>query len=168
MGGGARPAVGVSADMPRGCVVRAATAADLDAIHAIETEAFSTPWSRTAFRDLLVSGSALLLVAARADGRVVGFAVVIVAADEAELANLAVARTARRMGVAARLLAEVLARAEAGGARQVFLEVRESNAGARALYAAYGFNEVGRRRSYYRSPDEDAVVLRRPAAPAMR
>jgi len=45
----------------------------------------------------------------------------------------------------------------------VYLEVRESNAPARALYAAHGFKEVGRRKQYYRRPVEDAIVLRRDA-----
>lgn len=148
--------------------VRAATAADVDAVHAIEVASFPTPWSRSSFRDLVVSDVASLVVAIGSDGRVAGFAVLFVAADEAELANLAVASHARRRGVAARLVEEALTRAEAAGARQVFLEVRESNVAARALYAARGFAEVGRRRAYYRTPDEDALVLRRPAAPAMR
>jgi len=46
------------------------------------------------------------------------------------------------------------------GARQIYLEVRESNAPARRLYAAHGFREVGRRKEYYRRPVEDAIVLR--------
>ena len=159
MGGGARPSAGVT----RTVTVRRATATDLDAVHAIEVASFSLPWSRSSLRDLSLGDSTVLVVAVDADGDVVGFAVYIVAADEAELANLAVAPAARRAGVAAQLVDEVLARADAAGARQVFLEVRESNAAARALYARCGFHEVGRRRAYYRAPDEDALVLRRPA-----
>ncbi|HVZ48837.1 MAG TPA: ribosomal protein S18-alanine N-acetyltransferase [Gemmatimonadaceae bacterium] len=148
--------------------MRVATAADLDAIHAIEVASFATPWSRASFRDVMMSDAARLVVATDATGAVVGFAVVVAAADEAELANLAVAPAARRSGVARNLVEHVLAAAEAGGARDVFLEVRESNAAARALYAAFGFAEVGRRRAYYQAPDEDALVLRRSARAAMR
>lgn len=154
--------------MSGAAVVRRAAMADLDAIVAIESASFATPWSRASFRDMVVGDGALLLVAVDAGDRVVGFAVLITAADEAELANLAVAPSARRGGVATRLVEDVLARAEAAGAQEVFLEVRESNAAARALYAAQGFTEVGRRRGYYRAPDEDGLVLRRPAPAAMR
>lgn len=137
--------------------------ADLDAVVAIESASFGTPWSRASFRNLVVGDGASLLVAVDGGDRIVGFAVLITAADEAELANLAVAPAARRGGIATRLVEEALMQAEAAGAREVFLEVRESNAAARALYAAQGFTEVGRRRAYYRAPDEDALVLRRPA-----
>lgn len=165
MGGRARAAAG---DVSGGVVVRPATAADLDAVHAIEVASFSTPWSRASFRDLMVSDAATVVVAAAAGGVVVGFAVLVTAADEAELANLAVATGARRGGVATRLVEYVLTAAEGGGARQVHLEVRESNVAARALYAAHGFAEVGRRRAYYRTPDEDALVLRRAVVAAIR
>jgi ribosomal protein S18 acetylase RimI-like enzyme len=58
------------------------------------------------------------------------------------------------------LVQHVLEALSARGARQIYLEVRESNAPARALYAAHGFTEVGRRKGYYRRPVEDAIVLR--------
>jgi ribosomal-protein-alanine N-acetyltransferase len=60
------------------------------------------------------------------------------------------------------LLDAALADARSRGAAVVYLEVRDSNAAARALYLSRGFSEVGRRRSYYRRPVEDAVVMRRP------
>jgi ribosomal-protein-alanine acetyltransferase len=103
------------------------------------------------------------------DGRdgatVVGYAVAWFAADEAELANLAVAASARGRGVGALLLDAVLAEAAHRGAATVYLEVRESNAAARRLYASRSFAEVGRRRRYYHNPAEDALVLARPIAP---
>jgi ribosomal-protein-alanine N-acetyltransferase len=59
------------------------------------------------------------------------------------------------------LLDAALAEARARGADEIFLEVRNSNAPARALYGSRGFKEVGRRPNYYRRPVEDAIVLRR-------
>ncbi len=159
MGGGARASARALSTAPA-VHVRPARAADLDAIHAIEVRAFSAPWRRESFRDYLCDGPARLLVAEAADGTVVGFAVALIAVDEAEIANLAVAPEWRRRGVARRIVDRVFAAAATAGVRTVFLEVRESNAGAIALYAAAGFTEVARRRAYYRDPVEDALVMR--------
>jgi ribosomal-protein-alanine acetyltransferase len=82
------------------------------------------------------------------------------AADEGEILNLAVAPAGRRNGLGRALVQHILEALTARGVRQVYLEVRESNAPARALYAAQGFKEVGRRQQYYRRPVEDAIVLR--------
>ncbi|MBU8544732.1 MULTISPECIES: GNAT family N-acetyltransferase [Roseomonadaceae] len=92
-----------------------------------------------------------------------GFVLARVAADEAEILTLAVVPAARRAGLGSALLAEAMAGAVLRGAQAMFLEVSERNVAARALYAAAGFAEVGRRRRYY--PDgSDALVLRRDLA----
>ena len=77
-----------------------------------------------------------------------GMAVARAATDEAEILTLAVAPEARRRGLGQALLAATMAEAARRGARAMFLEVAHSNASARALYAAAGFVEVGRRRRY--------------------
>jgi ribosomal-protein-alanine N-acetyltransferase len=84
-----------------------------------------------------------------------------VAADEAEILALAVIPQARRQGRGAALLAAAEARAAAGGARTMYLEVADRNGGARALYARAGYVPAGRRRGYYRDGG-DALVLRKP------
>jgi ribosomal-protein-alanine acetyltransferase len=100
-------------------------------------------------------------LAAWFQGRLAGFAVArAVAPDELELLNLAVHPECTRRGIGAALLREVLS----GPERFVFLEVRESNVAARALYASQGFREAGRRKQYYQNlyrngPAEDAVVM---------
>ena len=144
--------------------LRAARVADLEAIHAIEVASFSDPWSRSSLRDTILGGTAAVVVAADAMGSVVGFGVLLVAADEAEIANVAVAEAERRRGVGAALVDHLIGEAARRGGRSIHLEVRESNAAARALYATRGFSEVARRRQYYRKPDEDAVILRRTSA----
>lgn len=140
--------------------VRGAVAADLDGVLAIEQASFSDPWSRGSFRSLLGASHVYFPVVEEA-GALVAFAVALLVADEGELANLAVAPGARSRGIGAQLLDDVLMVATARGARTVWLEVRESNAAARALYGSRGFMEVGRRRRYYDDPVEDALVLRR-------
>ena len=82
------------------------------------------------------------------------------AADEGEILNLAVAPAGRRRGLGRALVEAMLEALRTRGIRQVYLEVRESNSSARALYASRGFKEVGRRKAYYRRPVEDAIVLR--------
>jgi ribosomal-protein-alanine N-acetyltransferase len=130
-------------------------------VHAIEQSVFADPWSTQDFRDC-VSSDALFLIAETAEG-VAGYVVAIDAADEGEILNLAVAPGGRRHGLGRALVQAVLAALGERGAEHVYLEVRESNAPARALYAAHGFQEAGRRKEYYRRPVEDAIVLRRDA-----
>jgi ribosomal-protein-alanine N-acetyltransferase len=83
------------------------------------------------------------------------------AADETEILNVAVRAGQRRRGIGRRLMETALQQAVSSGSRRVFLEVRESNAGAQAFYAQLGFAQDGRRRKYYRDPPEDALLLSR-------
>ncbi len=89
-----------------------------------------------------------------------GMVMARVAADEAEILTLAVHPAVRRQGLARALLDRAADIAAEEGAATLFLEVALRNAGARALYAAAGFVEVGRRRRYYADGD-DAMVMRR-------
>jgi ribosomal-protein-alanine N-acetyltransferase len=145
----------------RGVVLEPASDRDLAAVVALERQCYSDPWSASAFAALPGNPAVHFVVAREGEGASVsGYAVAWFVADEGELANLAVAPSARRRGVGAALLGSVLAEATARGAATLYLEVRESNQAARKLYAARGFEEVGRRREYYRSPQEDALILR--------
>jgi len=129
-------------------------------VHAIEQRVFADPWSTQDFRDCV--SFAQFLVAEDAD-TVAGYVVALDAADEGEILNLAVAESGRRRGLGRALVREILQALSRRGVRHVYLEVRESNAPARALYEAFGFREVGRRKRYYRRPIEDAIVLRHDA-----
>ena len=80
---------------------------------------------------------------------------------EWELENIVVAASVRRKGLGMRLLSEFLAWARESRGAEVFLEVRESNHSARALYRKWDFEETGRRKGYYANPPEDALVYRR-------
>lgn len=144
----------------QGVRLRPMTAQDIPAVAELEQGAFSDPWPASGFHELLQAPHTVMAVA-EAAGQVVGYCVVAVAADEAELANIAVDPTHQRHGIARRLVGAALDEARDRGARTLYLEVREGNAAARALYAALGFLEVGRRPGYYRRPNEDALVLSR-------
>jgi len=134
---------------------------DLEAIVAIERAAFSDPWSMQSFRDAHAHPAVHFVLARGDDGLVVGYVVAWLVADEGEIANLAVAPEGWGSGIGARLLDAALEAAAARGIANVYLEVRDSNERARRLYRSRGFEEVGRRRGYYRRPAEDAIVLRR-------
>ena len=140
--------------------LRPATASDLDAIVAIEDAAFSDPWSEASFAGLMRAPSTALTVAEDAQRQVVGYSVLLIAGTDADLANLAVAPRARGLGVGRLLVEDVIARARRAVVDYVYLEVRDSNVRAIALYEAVGFRAFGRRRRYYKDPVEDARVLR--------
>ena len=95
------------------------------------------------------------------DDPISGFAVARALEHEWEIENIVVAAAERRRGLASQLLDELLTAARKSGATSVFLEVRESNDQARALYEKLLFVESGRRVRYYREPIEDAVIYRR-------
>ena len=92
--------------------------------------------------------------------KVLGFLVSARIDHEWELENIVVVQGSRRNGVGRRLLEALLAEARQTNGSSVFLEVRESNVPARALYEKSGFTQAGRRRAYYQNPWEDAILYR--------
>jgi [ribosomal protein S18]-alanine N-acetyltransferase len=139
--------------------IRPAALADAAGLAAIERRCFSDPWSEVAFQEALSSEWTFTLVADSGRGSA-GYLIGREAAGSGEILNLAVAPEFRRRGIGGALLEEGLVAFHRRGAREVFLEVRESNHSAQALYLARGFRPVGQRAAYYRNPREDALVLR--------
>ena len=134
-------------------------AAHLPQVAALEKICFpADPWSENLFRDALESPNTVLLAAEKEDGAVLGYAVLSAVLDEGSLDNIAVAPHCRRQGVADALLSAL---ADFGRTRLsvLFLEVRVSNLPAIALYEKHGFVPVGRRKNYYESPREDALLM---------
>jgi [ribosomal protein S18]-alanine N-acetyltransferase len=146
-------------------LVRAALPRDLGAVDVIERACFSDPWSRQALAEELERSTSYFVVAvasaASPEETVVGYAIAHAAADEAEVANVAVSPTHRGQGLGAMLVRGVLDQVRGAGALDCWLEVRASNTAARRLYAQLGFDDVGLRKRYYARPEEDAIVMRR-------
>lgn len=157
-------------DVLAGARIRQLRPEDLPAVLRIEEASFEAPWSEWAFRALFRRRDAVLLAAElpagvdREDGEgawtMVGYAAAWFASGEGELGDLAVAPDARRRGVGRALVRAVKEETRRRGGTGLFLQVRESNEAARSLYLDEGFKRVGRRKRYYRSPAEDALILR--------
>ena len=145
--------------MAEPCLIRPALPADAAELGRLERACFSDPWTDRSLSEAIRSDHGISLVATDR-GETLGYLLARHAGGSGEILNLAVAPPARRRGVGRVLLDEGLRRLSDLGVAEVFLEVRESNGAALALYQGRGFRIAGTRRGYYRSPEEDALVLR--------
>jgi ribosomal-protein-alanine N-acetyltransferase len=142
--------------------IRAATSADLPGMMALEKRAataahWSAPQYEALFRGHHPERTALII---EDESGLQGFVIARAVDREWEIENIAIAAPARRHGLGTRLLGELLDLARGRGADAVFLEVRESNRAARALYEKWAFLEGARRPRYYKDPEEDAILYR--------
>lgn len=145
--------------------LRADKAEDCANLHAAS---FAHPWSAEEIAALIADPSTLGAAALDpSSGRLRGFALLRLAADEAEILTIAVAATLRGKGVGRMLLDDAVRRADNAGAAAIFLEVAEDNPAALALYRRAGFASVGERPGYYRRADSaraTAIVMRKARA----
>jgi ribosomal-protein-alanine N-acetyltransferase len=127
---------------------------DLPEVRRIDAESLARPWTEGIWREELRGPFGSYLVA-EFGGEAVGYVGLKYTADELHVMNIAVRPESRRQGLARRLLlAAVSGYPEAS---KIYLEVRPSNAPARALYESLGFSTIGRRPRYY--GDEDALIM---------
>jgi ribosomal-protein-alanine N-acetyltransferase len=146
---------------PDGRALHPMTTAQLDAVMAIEAVAYAFPWSRGNFIDSLAAGHSAWILLGPTD-ELLGYFVAMFGVDELHLLNITVAPTAQRRGHARFLIDALVGLARVHRAGQVWLEVRQGNAAARAVYQRLGFVQVGVRRGYYPAAfgrREDAVVM---------
>lgn len=139
--------------------VRPMTAADLEAVTAIEAENPS-PWTAGQFAGERDQENGWQFVAeSKISGMVCGFICGRSCAGEAELLKIAVGRECQRQGVATQLAAHAMRCLTEQKITRCFLELRAGNFPALALYERFGFRRVGLRKNYYASPPEDAIVM---------
>ena len=132
----------------------------LDRLEQLERMCFSRPWSKKMLAEELDNQCAAFLVAVEPETeQPVGYAGLLVVADEGYITNVAVFPEYRRQGVAAKLIAVFENFARGNKLAFLTLEVRPSNAAAIALYEGFGFRQAGRRKNYYDLPKEDALIL---------
>jgi len=138
------------------------TLRELDAVVDIEASAYDFPWTRGNFIDSLAAGYLARVLCDAVTGHVVGYFVAMKGVEEMHLLNITVSPAEQGQGHARRLLDELVRLCASLHARQLWLEVRESNLRARALYVRYGFRPIGVRRGYYpalHGRREDAAVM---------
>jgi ribosomal-protein-alanine N-acetyltransferase len=133
---------------------------DLDQIVALEKLCFSNPWSRSVFEATLISPLVYTLVQRNGD-EVLGYLMAFRQGSGIEIGNIAVAPAHRRQGIGHHLMSEALRVATEEGRHSARLSVRESSTGAIHLYESFGFEQVGVSLGYYRSPPEDALLMRK-------
>jgi [ribosomal protein S18]-alanine N-acetyltransferase len=141
--------------------IRPATPEDVSAMLQIQKHAVTAShWSRQQYEGLFATSPHRVALVIEENSALHGFLIARAVGREWEIENIAIAGAARRRGLGTRLLGEFIEQVRRGGAQSVFLEVRESNQAARALYEKWAFAESGRRKDYYREPEESAVVYR--------
>jgi ribosomal-protein-alanine N-acetyltransferase len=140
--------------------LRSARLNDVPTILAIEQRApGASHWTADQYNKLVEHGVVLVAeFAATEEGKLCGFLSAQIVAGEWEIENVVVAPEFLHRGIASELIGALIQRACEERASAVLLEVRESNLAARRLYEKHGFREVGRRRLYYKVPDEDAIL----------
>lgn len=131
---------------------------DLDAVLAIEQRAFSHPWSLKLYEDALTRYQCWMM---ERGAQHIGHAVMQYIVDEAHLLNIVISVEQQGQGYGRQLLTFALEQAELHGSKECYLELRQSNHAAYALYEQLGFNEIGRRNNYYPAAQgqEDAIVM---------
>lgn len=141
-------------------ISRSSSPADLAEVAALQRRSFTHAWGAEAIQwELENTNVARIYIARAAAGALVAYCACWIVFDELHINSLAVDESVRRQGIARRLLDNVVRDALAEGARMATLEVRQSNAAARALYEGLGFRIEGVRRNYYQDPREDGLIL---------
>lgn len=134
--------------------------ADIDAVMAVESQAYPFPWTAGIFRDCILAHYECWVMESL-HGELLGYAVLSSAAGEAHLLNICIAPRHQGHGHGRHLLRRMVDVARWHMAERIFLEVRPSNPGAIGLYESEGFNQIGERPNYYPAKNgrEHAIVM---------
>ena len=132
---------------------------DIPAVIELDRLSFSLPWPERSYHFELTENTASRSWVAELDQKVVGMLVAWFLVDEAHIATIATHPGFRRQGIARNLLKHALRYMSKEGAVTSFLEVRESNTAAQEMYRQFGYEEVGRRKRYYKDTNEDAILM---------
>ena len=142
----------------KGIVVRRAAAEDFSGIQLVENKCFSLPWPDGVLHSLIF-GSRRYCFVAEKNGDIVGYVGFLHVLDEGHIFNVAVLPEYRRQGIGDLLVKKVVEHSVNSFINYLYLEVRESNGSAIAMYEKHGFVPVGHRNNYYDKPVEDAVLM---------
>ena len=137
-----------------------ATEADAATIATLEKTCFSCPYSENALAEMIASPLHPSFVLRDEEGELLGYLLGQAIPPEGDLLRLAVHPNGRRRGYGRIIIEAFLSHLRSIGCTVCFLDVREHNLAAQALYTSYGFSPIDRRKSYYHLPTEDAIVMR--------
>ena len=139
-------------------IVRKMQRTDLPQVCEIEKDNFSLPWSEKSFLESMEREDTVFLVA-MSDGEVAGYLGCYCIAGTGEITNVAVKSSCRRKGIGGKLLEKLYEEGALLDTQEFFLEVRESNEAAIALYSRQGFVKEGIRKNFYEMPVENAIIM---------
>ena len=139
--------------------IRRAIPDDAPRIAEAEALIFPDPWSVKDILSTISSNGAICYVAKADSGELLSYVIGRAVIPEGEIYRVATLPSARRRGIAYRLLDYALKTEKGHGLESVFLEVREKNVAARNLYKSYGFIEIGIRKNYYKDPPDNAILM---------
>ena len=146
---------------PEGFEIKPLSSEHIDSVGKIEELCFSMPISVNNLRSILIDGIGDGFVCLETNsGKIAAYGGVIVAADEAQILNIATHPDFRKRGLGRAIVKTIINYSKGCGAEFITLEVRENNNAAIALYKLFGFCEVGRLKQYYKNPCEDALILK--------
>lgn len=131
---------------------------DADAVEIVEKACFAIPWSRESFWKEAANENTVYLLALDGE-RVIGYVGCWISFEECQITNVAILPEYHGQGIGTKLFGAIIDAVKAKGVTAMTLEVRPSNAPARALYARYGFKDAGRRPHYYQDDGEDAIIM---------
>lgn len=140
--------------------IRLIQESELAEIAELERAIFSDAWSEKALLETYRQPYTVI-AGAWQDGRLLGYVILYYVIDEGEIARIAVRPSARRQGVAGKILSYIEKSCKERGSERLLLEVRERNVPAIAFYRKYGFEKDGIRKNFYTDPIEDAILMSR-------
>ena len=141
-------------------IIRAAEQLDIDAIVRVDNACFNTPWSIDAIKhEICENKLADFMIACDEENNIIGYIGIWTLLDECQINKIAVMPEKRKIGIGKTILNHVIELTRDMGVKSWYLEVRESNTAAQALYRSAGFSSVGTRKNYYINPVEDAVLM---------
>jgi ribosomal-protein-alanine N-acetyltransferase len=130
---------------------------DQKGIAELERECFSSPWSENAVLESYAADTSFF-VFCDAD-KIIGYAGLQIVLDEGYVTNIAVTKEARGRGIGKALIETLVNFSKEKSLAFISLEVRESNIPAISLYKKFGFEDKGKRKAFYQSPTEDAIIM---------
>lgn len=140
--------------------IRRANFRDIDSIVRTEKECFTDPETERNIKDV-IENEVYDVFVAEIDGNVAAHIITQTSCGDTDILSVAVGISHRRNGIGGELLKKVVEESGNKDVSNIFLEVRESNLAAIALYEKYGFEKVGERRNFYDNPRENALIMKK-------